>query len=123
MIIILLTILVFSPTVAAACESDTMTLVQHGKTLFNGQAVCFGCHGTNADGVTNVDPDVPRQLDPQPTDLRNPAALRFPTDAQRYEVIKNGIPGTAMVAFRGMLYDQQIQELIEYLEVLRKGGC
>lgn len=123
MIIILLMMLVFAPTVAAACESDTMALVQQGKALFNGKAVCFGCHGTNADGVTHVNPDVPRLLDPQPTDLRNPAALRFLTDAARYDVIKNGIPGTAMVPFRGMLYDQQIRELIEYLDVLGKGGC
>ena len=119
---ILLLLLLVVPGVAVACESDLLEGAREGKRLFNGKAVCFGCHGTNADGRTNVTPDIDK-FNPKPTDLRNPAALRFTFPADRYDVIRDGIPGTGMVPFRGTLYDQQIVQLVEYLEVLRKGGC
>jgi mono/diheme cytochrome c family protein len=115
-------VLLFITGQANACQSDDMELVQKGKQLFNGSAVCWECHGTDADGKTNVTPDV-EQLNPKPTDLRNPAVLRLHTDMARYNAIRDGIPGTGMPPFRGMLYENEIQLLIEYLEVLKAGGC
>lgn len=114
--------IVFDVPAGPNCQSNYMDLVQQGKKLFNTKATCWGCHGRNADGTTNVSPQV-ATMRPRPTDLRNAAALRFSSDADRYNVIKNGSPGTAMVAFRGHLHDHEIRLIIEYLEVLKTGGC
>ena len=114
--------IVFDAPAGPNCESNLAELAQRGRTLFNTKAACWGCHGRNADGKTNVDPGVEKML-PKPTDLRNAAALRFTSDSDRYDVIRNGIPKTAMVPFRGSLYDHEIRLIVEYLEVLRNGGC
>lgn len=111
-----------APASRSACASDLMELASLGKKLFNGKGVCFGCHGVDADGRTRVDPDI-ETLNPKPTDLRDSAALKFQTDESRFDVIRNGIKKTAMPPFRGILYDNEIRLIIEYLEVLKDGRC
>jgi mono/diheme cytochrome c family protein len=71
-----------------------------GNALFDGKGTCFACHGKDADTVTGLNPLV-HALNPKPTDLRDPRALRFVTDAERFNVLKNGIPGTGMVPMIG----------------------
>lgn len=107
---------------ARECESEVFKLTQLGKQLFNENAVCYSCHGRNADGKTDLHPRV-AELDPKPTDLKDAAALKYPTDEARYSVIRNGIAGTGMPAFRGSLDDKEIRLIIEYLEALKTGGC
>jgi mono/diheme cytochrome c family protein len=107
---------------AIACDSDYLDLARQGKSLFNGKAVCFGCHGRNADPSTVTSPDV-ATLNPKPTDLRRKDLLKHPSDEQRFVAIRNGIPGTAMVPYRGHLTSNEIALIIEYLEVLKQGGC
>lgn len=116
-----LLLLLASTEAFAICSSDVLDLAQAGKKLFQGKGVCYGCHGRNADGkgeAEGVD-----QLNPKPTDLTDASTLRYPTDEARYTVIRNGIRGTGMPPFRGHLTDNEIRLLIEYLEVLRTGGC
>lgn len=122
MLFIWLILLTTIPSQAWACPSDNMELAAKGKRLFNGKAVCWGCHGVNADPSTVTDKQV-AQLNPPPTDLRKGSSLRLHTDDARYDAIRNGIKGTGMPAFRGSLYDQEIQLIIEYLEVLKNGDC
>ena len=103
-----------------SCASDAYYLAKQGKQLFQSKGVCFECHGVNADGkYTN--PKVDR-LDPKPTDLTNKKILKYPSDEERYSAIRNGIKGTGMVPFRGILTDAEIRLIIEYLEVL-KDNC
>lgn len=115
-------LLILSAQSALACDTDRFEVARKGKHLFNGKAVCFGCHGKNGDRSTVSNPDV-ATLNPAPTDLRDATSLKYPGDQERFEAIRNGLRGTAMPAFRGMLYEQEIKELIEYLEVLKQGGC
>lgn len=92
-----------------------------GKFLYQGKAVCSGCHGREGKG--DGDPDSLRLMNPKPPDLSNDGMLKHRTDEARYSAIRHGIPGTAMPPFRGHLTDQEILLIIEYLEVLRTGQC
>lgn len=91
--------------------------VLRGKALFNGKAVCFGCHGTNGDITQGRNPSVSK-LNPSPTDLREPSDK---TTRQLELIIKYGIPGTAMIAMQEKvrLQDQEVTFLISYLLALR----
>lgn len=111
-----------APDLVIACDTDTMVVARKGKLLFNGKGVCFACHGTNGDRATASDPDIAK-FNPTPTDLRNARALKYPSDEQRFDAIRNGLRGTGMPPFRGILYPEEIHEVIEYLEVLKRGGC
>jgi mono/diheme cytochrome c family protein len=95
-------------------DKDT---VLHGKVLFNGKAVCAGCHGTNGDIKQVSNPGVAR-LNPSPTDLREPSDK---SARQLYLIIKYGIPGTGMVPIQeeAGLQDQEVVSLISYLLALR----
>lgn len=119
-ILLLLLTAIAIPAQARTCESDVQRLTKQGKQLFNGNGVCFACHGRSADGKTDVDPRV-SELNPKPSDLKNAATLKYSSDEARYSIIRNGIAGTGMPPFRGSLTDQAIRLLIEYLEVLKTG--
>lgn len=103
------------------CASDSLELARMGKFLYQGKAVCSGCHGREGKG--DGDPASLQLMNPKPTDLSNDAMLKHRTDEARYSAIRHGIPGTAMPPFRGHLTDQEIRLIIEYLEVLRTGQC
>lgn len=92
--------------------------ISKGRALFNGKGTCFNCHGKDGD-ISTVLPNLMSMLNPKPTDLRNRNALRFDSDNARYKVLKDGIPGTAMVARigRGMTEDEA-WAIIAYLNLL-----
>jgi hypothetical protein len=91
--------------------------VLRGKVLFNGKAICSGCHGTNGDIKQVSNPSVVK-LNPSPTDLREPSDK---TTRQLELIIKYGIPGTGMVAMQEKLglQNQDIIFLISYLLAIR----
>ena len=98
-----------------------------GRTIFNGLGGCANCHGT--DGYIGRRPHKSEaltrgiaRLNPQPTDLRNPARLKAQDEAQRFVSIKFGHPGTAMYAKKNLLLDGEIMDLLAYLSVLRSEG-
>ena len=68
-------------------------VVRRGKALFNGKAVCWGCHGPNGD-LNQVNNPRVAKLSPRPTDLREPSDKSV---RQLYLIIKYGISGTGMV--------------------------
>ena len=95
-----------------------------GKTIFHGKGGCAYCHGTDGDigrrpRKSDAHTQVIAQLDPQPADLRNAAALKSKDDAQRFASIKFGHPGTAMFPRETQLLDSDIADLLAYLAILR----
>ena len=59
--------------------------VERDRSVFNGKGVCYYCHGI--DGNKNQRPQLAAattaliaELNPSPTDLRNPKALRLRAD-------------------------------------------
>ena len=98
-----------------------------GKTIFHGKGGCAFCHGTNGylsrkPHKSDLHTEAIAKLDPPPADLRNPAALKSRTDAQRFASIKFGHPGTAMLPRKTQLSDREIADLLAYLAVLRTEG-
>lgn len=73
--------------------------VTSGKDLFNApKSACSICHGKDAD-LQARDKKLMSALSfsPQPTDLRNPKAIRFWGREEIIRVISQGIPNTSMV--------------------------
>jgi mono/diheme cytochrome c family protein len=58
------------------------------------------------------------RLNPQPTDLRNPSSLKLSNDKERFRVIREGHPGTAMFPDK-TLTDEEIIDVLAYLSALR----
>ena len=107
---------------AATARGDA----ERGRAVFNGKGVCYYCHGV--DGYRHKLPQLEgdtsaliAQLNPQPTDLRNPKVLRLDTDKQRVRAIREGHPGTGMFPDTRMK-DAEVADVLAYLAVLRSGG-
>jgi copper transport protein len=77
---------------------------------------CARCHGTAGHG----DGPLAAGLHPRPYDLTVHVGLH--PDYQLFDYISNGIPSTAMPAWKGQLNDQQRWDLINYLRTLSPEG-
>ena len=90
--------------------------VKAGETLFQETAkplACMNCHGTQGDGEGPMG----AALDPRPRNFTCGETMKDISDGQLYWIIKNGSPGTGMMAFSGMP-DNQIWQLIQYIRTL-----
>lgn len=99
---------------------------ERGKAVFNGKGVCYYCHGIdgNMDQRPKLTADTAAliaQLNPHPTDLRNPTILYLKTDKQRAHAIREGHPGTGMFPDKRMT-DQELTDTLAYLALLRREG-
>ena len=59
------------------------------------------------------------KLNPSPSDLRNPEALRLKTNKERSRAIREGHPGTGMFPDTTMT-DQDLVDTLLYLALIRK---
>ena len=89
-----------------------------GSQLF-GQ-ICINCHGKNGNGkgpgsagLTNVWGHVA-----VPADLRLQHYRSGPSPNDLFRTIAMGLDGTPMIGFRGALKDEEIWELIAFIESL-----
>jgi mono/diheme cytochrome c family protein len=99
---------------------------ERGRAVFNGKGVCHYCHGIdgNKDQRPQLTADTAAlitQLNPQPTDLRNPKVLYLKTDKQRARAIREGHLGTGMFPDTTMT-DQELTDTLAYLALLRGEG-
>lgn len=74
---------------------------------------CVQCHGDDGKG----DGPASTSLDPRPANLV--ALGREVDDDFLYWRITTGVPGTAMPAWKGILSEQQIWELVAYIRTLK----
>ncbi|HBR48862.1 MAG TPA: hypothetical protein DEA71_02145 [Nitrospira sp.] len=92
--------------------------VKAGKELFLKTAqpvACVMCHGEQGDGKGLMG----AALVPPPRNFTCGAMMKDIPDGQLFWVIKNGSPGTGMMAFGGLL-DEQVWQLIHYIRSLAK---
>ena len=106
---------------AQGCASDSLEVAGAGKLLYRGKGVCASCHGEQGKG--DGDPQYVSLMNPKPSDLTNDAGLKYRTNEARYAAIYDGIPKTAMPAYRGQLTEAEIKLIIEYLELLHTRQC
>ena len=98
--------------------------ILRGREVFNGKGVCYYCHGI--DGYIGRRPRLEAdtaaliaKLNPPPSDLRNPEALRLKTNKERSRAIREGHPGTGMFPDSTMT-DQNLADTLLYLALIRK---
>jgi DMSO reductase family type II enzyme heme b subunit len=91
--------------------------VAAGKALY--QDLCSQCHGNEGDGAGLM----ADRLRPRPRDfrrgiykIRRTPQGELPTDEDLFQIVGNGMPGTSMPAWRGLLSDEQIWQLVEYIK-------
>jgi cytochrome c oxidase cbb3-type subunit 2 len=90
---------------------------QKGLRLY--RQACAPCHGVRGDGQGPA----AQALEPRPHDFttglfkfRTTPFGAMPTDADLLRTISEGIPGTAMPAWKRLLSEQQRNDLVQYLK-------
>jgi len=86
--------------------------VAAGQALFTSN--CVPCHGESGKG----DGPVGLTLNPRPADLRQHAIPGVHTDAQLFEWITNGFPGSRMPAFKLALSDTDRWNLVNFIRTM-----
>ena len=89
-----------------------------GESFFHTDAqptACKICHGAVGNGMGMMAPG----LNPPPRNFTCKETMKKISDGQMFWVIKNGSPGTGMVAFKS-LQDEHIWQIILYLRTLAK---
>jgi mono/diheme cytochrome c family protein len=98
----------------AAAQPRVNPIAASPDSLARGQQLytesCLACHGPQGRG----DGPIARTLRPPPADLREHMAAGH-TDAELFEWITNGIPGTAMPAWKDQLPPDDRWHVINYL--------
>jgi copper transport protein len=83
-----------------------------GQALFSTN--CAPCHGQTGKG----DGPVGVTLNPRPADLTQHAIVGIHTDAQLFEWITNGFPGSRMPGFKSALSDTERWHLVNFIRSL-----
>jgi mono/diheme cytochrome c family protein len=83
-----------------------------GQELFSTN--CAACHGETGQG----DGPVGVTLNPRPADLTQHAVVGIHTDAQLFEWITNGFPGSRMPGFKSALSDTERWQLVNFIRSL-----
>ncbi|HHM04722.1 MAG TPA: c-type cytochrome [Gammaproteobacteria bacterium] len=93
---------------------------RRGEALF--QDNCAFCHAADGTGRNWIG----RFLEPHPRDLTDPRAMAAMTPARLRRVIREGLPGTTMPAWGGVLQPAEIDALVRYIDrafhPLARGG-
>ena len=89
--------------------------IERGRELY--QNNCANCHGSTGKG----DGPLAGALQPRPVDL----TIHVPQhpDAQLREWIENGVPRTAMPAWKGQFTEDEVQAIVNYLRQLAEEGA
>lgn len=93
--------------------------LKKGQMLYQSRAKpmpCKHCHGMSGDGKGPM----ARGFDPPPRDFTCSATIKGVPDGQLFWIIKNGSPGTGMLAYKG-LKDDQIWQILLYVRQLPNG--
>jgi mono/diheme cytochrome c family protein len=93
----------------------TPDVLAKGKAIFEGKGTCFTCHGNTGKG----DGPAGAALDPSPRNFTNPEFNKVRTPGEMFWVVKNGSPGTGMIAYNpAMINDDETWEVITYVRSL-----
>ena len=85
-------------------------ILAKGKAIYEGKGTCVNCHGITGHG----DGPGAANLNPAPRVFRSRGFWRHRTEGEIFWVVKHGSPGTAMIAFGGLLSDEEIWTVIQY---------
>lgn len=92
-----------------AIDANDMVMVARGEEVY--ATYCLSCHGANLRG----DGPLAENLNPPPADFDAPHTRIHP-NADLIYWIQHGIQGTAMPGFNSQLTDQEIRDVIAYIQ-------
>jgi DMSO reductase family type II enzyme heme b subunit len=102
---------------APSPREDSPEDVAAGKALY--EKNCSQCHGDEGDGQGLM----ADRLHPRPRDfrrgiykIRRTPQGELPTDDDLFQIVGNGMPGTSMPAWRGLLSDAEIRQVVAYIK-------
>lgn len=85
-----------------------------GRMLYE-SSTCHACHGDNGDGKGEVATSANPALKPLPASFKG--KFKYGSDLQSIiRNIRNGIPGTKMIAYEGILRDHEIADIAKYIQ-------
>ena len=93
---------------AAGSAPPSEATMELGRAVWNYR--CYFCHGYSGDAKTLAT----TYLDPKPRDFRATSPQEMPHD-RVMAAVRNGVPNTAMKGFTGILNDQEMQAVSEFL--------
>lgn len=92
-----------------------------GKIVFEKRCVwCHGWDGTGEGPAADVVRPKPRDFTRAKYRIRTTTSGKLPTDRNLFDAISNGLPGTSMPAWRGVISDQEISDVAQHLKTLSK---
>ena len=89
---------------------DSSDVATKGKEIYEGKGTCFNCHGMTGRG----DGPGGSTLTPSPRNFRHRGLWHHRTEGEIFWVIKNGIQGTGMIPFGGLLTDEEVWMVMQY---------
>lgn len=89
---------------------ETPAAIQKGKEIFNGKGTCFTCHGNDGKGKGAM----AAALDPSPRNFTDPKFNQCKTAGEMFWAVKNGIPGSGMVAAvdSGLITEEEAWQVV-----------
>ena len=93
---------------AAGSAPPSEATMELGRAVWNYR--CYFCHGYSGDAKTLAT----TYLNPKPRDFRATSPQEMPHD-RVMAAVRNGVPNTAMKGFTGILNDQEMQAVSEFL--------
>lgn len=87
----------------------TTAQLKRGSKLY--ADLCAGCHGARGDGKT----EHPGVLLQQPSDFTDRAQATFFSEQARLQLIRKGVPGTAMMGWAEVLPEDDILAIYMYV--------
>ena len=100
-----------NPFSAEAAEQGSAEAAEQGAEIF--KTNCETCHGPQGHG----DGPAGQSLDPKPKDLSE--LQKINADDYLFWRISEGKPGTSMVAWKGILSEEQIWQVVSFIRTLK----
>jgi cytochrome c oxidase cbb3-type subunit III len=92
----------------AAFHASADALVERGRAVYNFR--CYFCHGYSGDAKTLATTYMERK----PRDFQSANAADYPV-ARIAAAVRDGVPGTPMKGFRGILSDDEIRAVAAFV--------
>lgn len=92
----------------------TTAQLKRGSELY--AELCTACHGARGDGKV----EHPGVLLQQPSDFTDKAQATFFSEQARLQLIRKGVPGTAMMSWEEVLAEEDILAIYMYVRYLYK---
>ncbi len=110
-----------APSNIASMDKTGNANLDNGKKIYNKSAkpmACKMCHGDEGNGKGKLG----AALKPQPRNFTCAETMENVSPGQMFWIIKNGSPGTGMVAHKKTLKDQDIWDVVKYIRSTYMGS-